>query len=157
VFIRPGPLRSSGPGLLSWAAPRRSIKSPPRAARVRCVHLLHSLGGGGAGAAATRQRRNGERIAAALAGIPAFSSSVSLILTLFFLLSGAQTKGTGSFGKRRNKTHTLCIRCGRRSFHLQKSTCSSCGYPAARIRKCKIARSLLITLVPRPLPCAPPA
>ncbi|ONL98682.1 Ribosomal protein L37 [Zea mays] len=47
-------------------------------------------------------------------------------------------KGTGSFGKRRNKTHTLCIRCGRRSFHLQKSTCSSCGYPAARIRKCKI-------------------
>ncbi|KAG8057867.1 hypothetical protein GUJ93_ZPchr0002g24460 [Zizania palustris] len=47
-------------------------------------------------------------------------------------------KGTGSFGKRRNKTHTLCIRCGRRSFHLQKSTCSSCGYPAARIRKCKL-------------------
>uniref|UniRef100_J3LIB1 Ribosomal protein L37 n=1 Tax=Oryza brachyantha TaxID=4533 RepID=J3LIB1_ORYBR len=47
----------------------------------------------------------------------------------------AQGKGTGSFGKRRNKTHTLCVRCGRRSFHLQKSTCSSCGYPAARIRK----------------------
>ncbi|XP_008801255.1 60S ribosomal protein L37-1-like [Phoenix dactylifera] len=44
-------------------------------------------------------------------------------------------KGTGSFGKRRNKTHTLCIRCGRRSFHLQKSRCASCGYPAARIRK----------------------
>ena len=53
---------------------------------------------------------------------------------------GSQGKGTGSFGKRRNKTHTLCIRCGRRSFHLQKSTCSSCGYPAARIRKCKIRR-----------------
>ncbi|CAN1285889.1 60S ribosomal protein L37-3, partial [Linum perenne] len=32
-----------------------------------------------------------------------------------------QGKGTGSFGKRRNKTHTLCVRCGRRSFHLQKS------------------------------------
>lgn len=32
----------------------------------------------------------------------------------------------------------FCIRCGRRSFHLQKSTCSSCGYPAARIRKCKL-------------------
>ncbi|KAG6518720.1 hypothetical protein ZIOFF_022201 [Zingiber officinale] len=44
-------------------------------------------------------------------------------------------KGTGSFGKRRNKTHTLCVRCGRRSFHLQKSRCGSCGYPAARIRK----------------------
>ncbi|XP_010910777.1 large ribosomal subunit protein eL37x [Elaeis guineensis] len=44
-------------------------------------------------------------------------------------------KGTGSFGKRRNKTHTLCVRCGRRSFHLQKSRCAACGYPSARIRK----------------------
>uniref|UniRef100_A0A453T5Z1 Ribosomal protein L37 n=1 Tax=Aegilops tauschii subsp. strangulata TaxID=200361 RepID=A0A453T5Z1_AEGTS len=32
-------------------------------------------------------------------------------------------------------SHTLCMRYGCRSFHLQKSTCSSCGYPAARIRK----------------------
>ncbi|KAI8475152.1 MAG: ribosomal protein L37 component of cytosolic 80S ribosome and 60S large subunit [Monoraphidium minutum] len=47
---------------------------------------------------------------------------------------GKKGKGTGSFGKRRNKTHTLCRRCGRRSYHIQKSTCSSCGYPAARIR-----------------------
>ncbi|PWA73054.1 hypothetical protein CTI12_AA264190 [Artemisia annua] len=46
-----------------------------------------------------------------------------------------QGKGTGSFGKRRNKTHTLCVRCGRRSFHLQKSRCSACAYPAARVRK----------------------
>ncbi|MCO5611844.1 hypothetical protein L7F22_066103 [Adiantum nelumboides] len=30
-------------------------------------------------------------------------------------------KGTGSFGKRRNKLHTLCRRCGRTSFHIQKS------------------------------------
>ncbi|KAL1336951.1 hypothetical protein AAHE18_10G099700 [Arachis hypogaea] len=45
-------------------------------------------------------------------------------------------KGTGSFGKRRNKTHTLCVRCGRRSFHLQKSRCSACAFPAARKRKC---------------------
>ncbi|KAI4975041.1 hypothetical protein ZWY2020_048648, partial [Hordeum vulgare] len=37
--------------------------------------------------------------------------------------------------------HTLCIRCGRRSFHLQKSTCSSCGYPAARIRNLSCSRS----------------
>ncbi|KAJ6856534.1 60S ribosomal protein L37-1-like [Populus alba x Populus x berolinensis] len=44
-------------------------------------------------------------------------------------------KGTGSFGKRRNKTHTLCVRCGRRSFHLQKSRCSACAFPAARVRK----------------------
>ena len=48
---------------------------------------------------------------------------------------GKKGKGTGSFGKRHNKTHTLCRRCGRTTFHIQKSTCSSCGYPAARIRK----------------------
>ena len=65
------------------------------------------------------------------------------------------TKGTSSFGKRRNKTHTICRRCGtvssyflqkRRfakstinvcvkvSFHIQKKTCASCGFPAAKIR-----------------------
>nr|GMC49944.1 60S ribosomal protein L37-3 [Ipomoea batatas] len=49
---------------------------------------------------------------------------------------GVEGKGTGSFGKRRNKTHTLCVRCGRRSFHLQKSRCSACAYPAARKRTC---------------------
>ncbi|KAL5681679.1 hypothetical protein ACJX0J_008064, partial [Zea mays] len=49
-------------------------------------------------------------------------------------------KGTGSFSKRRNKTHTLCILCDRHSFHLQKSTCSSCGYPAARIRNFQLIR-----------------
>ncbi|CAM6043232.1 unnamed protein product [Sphagnum compactum] len=43
-------------------------------------------------------------------------------------------KGTGSFGKRRNKSHTLCRRCGRRSFHIQKCRCSACAYPATRIR-----------------------
>nr|ALS05048.1 60S ribosomal protein L37 [Centropages tenuiremis] len=45
------------------------------------------------------------------------------------------TKGTSSFGKRRNKAHTLCRRCGKVSFHIQKKTCSACGYPAAKIRK----------------------
>ncbi|XP_796231.2 probable 60S ribosomal protein L37-A isoform X2 [Strongylocentrotus purpuratus] len=45
------------------------------------------------------------------------------------------TKGTSSFGKRHNKTHTFCRRCGRRSYHIQKLTCSSCGYPAKTIRK----------------------
>ncbi|KAL9127170.1 MAG: hypothetical protein Q9217_003903 [Psora testacea] len=86
-------------------------------------------------------------------------------------------KGTSSFGKRHNKTHTLCRRCGkqslygfikprygnhilptrpasdpfkstkreltpkppislgRRSLHIQKHTCASCGYPAAKIRQ----------------------
>ncbi|OAF65134.1 hypothetical protein A3Q56_07151 [Intoshia linei] len=44
------------------------------------------------------------------------------------------TKGTPSFGKRKNKTHTGCRRCGRSSYHIQKKTCSSCGYPAKRLR-----------------------
>jgi large subunit ribosomal protein L37e len=44
------------------------------------------------------------------------------------------TKGTQAFGKRHNKTHTLCRRCGRSSWHIQKKLCSSCGFPAARRR-----------------------
>ncbi|KAI5951591.1 RPL37B [Candida jiufengensis] len=43
-------------------------------------------------------------------------------------------KGTPSLGKRHNKSHTLCNRCGKRSFHVQKKTCASCGYPAAKMR-----------------------
>ncbi|KAJ8653244.1 60S ribosomal protein L37-A [Lichtheimia ornata] len=45
------------------------------------------------------------------------------------------TKGTTSFGKRQTKSHTLCRRCGNRSYHKQKKTCASCGYPAAKMRK----------------------
>eukprot|EP00842_Homolaphlyctis_polyrhiza_P000295 jgi/Hompol1/1266/HPOL_000642-RA len=45
------------------------------------------------------------------------------------------TKGTTSFGKRHNKSHTICRRCGRRSFHNQKKECAQCGYPAAKTRK----------------------
>ncbi|WPT10926.1 60S ribosomal protein L37-A [Picochlorum sp. SENEW3] len=44
-------------------------------------------------------------------------------------------KGTGSFGLRHIKSHTICRRCGKRSFHKQKATCASCGYPASKIRK----------------------
>uniref|UniRef100_A0AAQ6IGN0 Ribosomal protein L37 n=1 Tax=Anabas testudineus TaxID=64144 RepID=A0AAQ6IGN0_ANATE len=47
----------------------------------------------------------------------------------------SQTKGTSSFGKRRNKTHTLCRRCGAKAYHLQKSACGKCGYPEKRKRK----------------------
>jgi ribosomal protein L37E len=49
-----------------------------------------------------------------------------------------QTKGTSSFGKRRNKTHTLCRRCGRSSYHIQKSKCAQCGYPSRKLRHCKL-------------------
>uniref|UniRef100_A0A4X2LNP6 Ribosomal protein L37 n=1 Tax=Vombatus ursinus TaxID=29139 RepID=A0A4X2LNP6_VOMUR len=45
------------------------------------------------------------------------------------------TKGTSSFGKRRNKMHTLCHRCGSKAYHLQKSTCGKCRYPAKHKRK----------------------
>uniref|UniRef100_A0A194AKT0 Ribosomal protein L37 n=1 Tax=Pinctada fucata TaxID=50426 RepID=A0A194AKT0_PINFU len=45
------------------------------------------------------------------------------------------TKGTSSFGKRHNKTHTRCPRCGRRTYHIQKKTCAQCGYPSPTIRK----------------------
>eukprot|EP01115_Flamella_aegyptia_P006821 TRINITY_DN28262_c1_g3_i3.p2 TRINITY_DN28262_c1_g3~~TRINITY_DN28262_c1_g3_i3.p2 ORF type:complete len:93 (-),score=41.53 TRINITY_DN28262_c1_g3_i3:91-369(-) len=44
------------------------------------------------------------------------------------------TKGTQSFGKRHNKSHTLCKRCGKRSFHCQKKQCASCGFPRAKKR-----------------------
>ncbi|KAI8917402.1 ribosomal protein L37e-domain-containing protein [Entophlyctis helioformis] len=44
------------------------------------------------------------------------------------------TKGTQSFGKRHTKTHSLCRRCGSRSFHNQKKTCAQCAYPAAKTR-----------------------
>ncbi|XP_027698346.1 60S ribosomal protein L37-like [Vombatus ursinus] len=43
------------------------------------------------------------------------------------------TKRTSSFGKRQNKMHTLCCHCGSKAYHIQKSTCGKCGYPA----KCK--------------------
>ncbi|KAL6048744.1 hypothetical protein STEG23_011950, partial [Scotinomys teguina] len=39
-------------------------------------------------------------------------------------------KGTSFFRKHRNKTHMLCRRCGSKPYHLQKSTCGKCGYPA---------------------------
>ncbi|XP_041031611.1 60S ribosomal protein L37-like [Carcharodon carcharias] len=44
-------------------------------------------------------------------------------------------KGTSSFGKRWNKTHTLCQRSGAKAFHLQKSTCGKCACPAKRKKK----------------------
>jgi len=38
------------------------------------------------------------------------------------------SKGTPSFGKHQKRTHVLCRRCGRRSFHIRKRKCSACGY-----------------------------
>ena len=36
--------------------------------------------------------------------------------------------GTPSFGGKHNKSHVLCRRCGKRSYHYQKQQCASCGY-----------------------------
>jgi len=39
------------------------------------------------------------------------------------------TKGTPSMGKKSGKTNmTHCRRCGNRTYHHSKNTCSSCGY-----------------------------
>ena len=48
------------------------------------------------------------------------------------------TKGTTSQGPRNTKTHTLCRRCGRQSFHRQHKICGACGYPRAKTRRCII-------------------
>jgi large subunit ribosomal protein L37e len=38
------------------------------------------------------------------------------------------SKGTPSMGKRQKKTHIVCRRCGRISFHARHKVCSSCGF-----------------------------
>ncbi|MFX1252037.1 MAG: 50S ribosomal protein L37e [Promethearchaeota archaeon] len=46
------------------------------------------------------------------------------------------TKGTPSKGKRSGKkTHIPCRRCGKRSYHVQKKRCASCGFPNRGMRK----------------------
>jgi large subunit ribosomal protein L37e len=45
------------------------------------------------------------------------------------------TKGTQAFGKRTSKTHALCKRCSKKSYHIQKKVCGSCGYPDKKMRK----------------------
>ncbi|CAJ1392245.1 unnamed protein product [Effrenium voratum] len=42
--------------------------------------------------------------------------------------------GTPAMGKRHKKTHSLCPRCGKRSYHQQNKKCAACGYPAAKTR-----------------------
>ncbi|MEM3403569.1 MAG: 50S ribosomal protein L37e [Nitrososphaeria archaeon] len=39
-------------------------------------------------------------------------------------------KGTTSFGLkgRAKRTHTICRRCGKPSFHVRKGRCASCGF-----------------------------
>jgi len=45
------------------------------------------------------------------------------------------SKGTPSSSGNK-KTHTACRRCGKKSFHMQKRSCASCGFGnTAKIRK----------------------
>jgi len=51
------------------------------------------------------------------------------------------TKGTPSKmgGKR---SHTICRRCGKHAYHIQKRICASCGFgETAKIRKYNWARA----------------
>jgi len=47
------------------------------------------------------------------------------------------TKGTPSMGRKSGKkTHIRCRRCGKRTYHIRKKRCSSCGYGASsKLRK----------------------
>jgi large subunit ribosomal protein L37e len=52
------------------------------------------------------------------------------------------TKGTPSMGLRNKHTHMRCRRCGRHSYHMRKSICSSCGFGhSARIREYRWAKT----------------
>ncbi|HID72181.1 MAG TPA: 50S ribosomal protein L37e [Thermoplasmata archaeon] len=45
------------------------------------------------------------------------------------------SKGTPSFGKRNKKTHILCRRCGKHSYHARKRYCASCGFGRSAKRR----------------------
>lgn len=46
-------------------------------------------------------------------------------------------KGTPTMGKRSTgKLHITCRRCGKKSYHMKRGICASCGYgKSARMRK----------------------
>jgi large subunit ribosomal protein L37e len=46
------------------------------------------------------------------------------------------SKGTPSMGKKsKGKSHIVCRRCGKHSFHASKGRCASCGYQASAKRR----------------------
>lgn len=50
---------------------------------------------------------------------------------------GKTSAGTTAFGRLHKKsTHSICRRCGRRSFNLRKKYCAACGFgKSPKIRK----------------------
>jgi len=52
------------------------------------------------------------------------------------------SKGTPSMGLRNKHTHMRCRRCGKHSYHMRKSVCSSCGFGrTAGIREYRWAKT----------------
>ncbi|MBS3101993.1 50S ribosomal protein L37e [Candidatus Woesearchaeota archaeon] len=47
------------------------------------------------------------------------------------------SKGTASMGKKSGKKNMIhCRRCGKRTYHIRKKKCASCGFgKSARLRK----------------------
>lgn len=46
------------------------------------------------------------------------------------------TKGTPSMGKKSGKkSHIVCRRCGKRSYHATRKVCSSCGYGKSAVKR----------------------
>ncbi|MGQ9513546.1 MAG: 50S ribosomal protein L37e [Thermoproteota archaeon] len=42
---------------------------------------------------------------------------------------GKSTAGTTAMGRlHKKKTHSICRRCGRRSFNVRKKFCAACGF-----------------------------
>ena len=58
-----------------------------------------------------------------------------------FVARNCMGTGTPSL-KGGERTHIRCRRCGRHSYHLQKKTCSSCGYgKTAKLRSYNWAKA----------------
>ena len=55
------------------------------------------------------------------------------------------SKGTPSFGRHNKITHIRCRRCGGHSYHIRKKKCSSCGYPASKLRSFRWANKKTLT------------
>mmetsp|Transcript_27034 Transcript_27034/g.76711 ORF Transcript_27034/g.76711 Transcript_27034/m.76711 type:complete len:157 (+) Transcript_27034:85-555(+) len=74
----------------------------------------------------------GESLAAARVGeVPGLEDG-STVFEVARLPGGGD--GTEAMGKKNKHTHGLCVRCGKRSYHMQKKRCASCGYPAKKMR-----------------------
>ena len=40
-------------------------------------------------------------------------------------------KGTAAYGKMNKKTHIICRRCGKHTYHVKKRVCAACRFGAS--------------------------